>query len=204
MSDAGEEICIFLGNSIEKTSYIYMYVTIVWRETSTAWVTVRCECIIVSCDAIVSVWILMHEFQGLASFTQPLSFFILLDALQVVRTHQGVRTSKLININPRMAIGFRAILRLRKLTTHVQSGTFLTNNPTPTFVWRSAYEPRARMSTQSIPKIMKGVLVEKTGGVEVLEYRTDLPVPEPKEGQLLIKNEVCGINYIDTFVTPSI
>ena len=60
------------------------------------------------------------------------------------------------------------------------------------------------MSTQSIPKTMKGVLVEKTGGVEVLEYRTDLPVPEPKDGQLLIKNEVCGINYIDTFVTPFI
>lgn len=50
----------------------------------------------------------------------------------------------------------------------------------------------------SIPKTMKGILVETTGGPEVLQYRTDLPVPTPKEGQLLIKNEIIGINYIDT------
>ena len=60
------------------------------------------------------------------------------------------------------------------------------------------------MSTQSIPKTMKGVLVETTGGVEVLQYRTDLPVPQPKEGQLLVKNDVCGINYIDTYVCPTL
>jgi hypothetical protein len=52
----------------------------------------------------------------------------------------------------------------------------------------------------SIPKTMKGVLVEKTGGVEVLEYKTDLPVPSPKEGEVLVKNDFIGINYIDTFV----
>jgi NADPH2:quinone reductase len=50
----------------------------------------------------------------------------------------------------------------------------------------------------SIPKTMSGVLVEKTGGVEVLEYKTDLPVPTPKEGQVLVKNDFIGINYIDT------
>jgi hypothetical protein len=54
----------------------------------------------------------------------------------------------------------------------------------------------------SIPKTMKGVLVEKTGGVEVLEYKTDLPVPSPKEGEVLVKNDFIGINYIDTFVPP--
>jgi NADPH2:quinone reductase len=50
----------------------------------------------------------------------------------------------------------------------------------------------------SIPKTMSGVLVEKTGGVEVLEYKTDLPVPTPKEDQVLVKNDFIGINYIDT------
>jgi hypothetical protein len=48
---------------------------------------------------------------------------------------------------------------------------------------------------------MKGVLVEKTGGVEVLEYKTDLPVPSPKEGEVLVKNDFIGINYIDTCVS---
>ena len=54
------------------------------------------------------------------------------------------------------------------------------------------------MASQSIPKSMKGVIIEKTGGTEVLQYKTDLPVPEPTEGQVLVKNDYVGINYIDT------
>jgi len=46
---------------------------------------------------------------------------------------------------------------------------------------------------------MKGVIIEKNGGTEVLQYKTDLPVPEPKEGQILVKNDYVGINYIDTY-----
>ena len=38
---------------------------------------------------------------------------------------------------------------------------------------------------------MKAVLIEKTGGTEVLQYKTDVPVPEPKEGEK-IKIFVCG------------
>jgi hypothetical protein len=55
-----------------------------------------------------------------------------------------------------------------------------------------------RIMAAEIPKVMKGVVINKTGGVEVLEYKTDLPVPEPKEGEVLIKNEFSGVNYIDT------
>lgn len=50
----------------------------------------------------------------------------------------------------------------------------------------------------SLPKTMKAVLIEKTGGTDVLQYKTDVPVPEPKEGEVLVKNEFIGINYIDT------
>lgn len=60
------------------------------------------------------------------------------------------------------------------------------------------------MASTTIPKAMKGVLIEKTGGVEVLEYKTDLPVPEPKEGQILVKNDYIGINYIDTYTFLSL
>jgi NADPH2:quinone reductase len=51
---------------------------------------------------------------------------------------------------------------------------------------------------------MKGIQIDKTGGVEVLNYRTDLPVPTPKEGEILVKNDFVGINYIDTYVCPII
>lgn len=54
-------------------------------------------------------------------------------------------------------------------------------------------------STPQIPKTMKGILIEKTGGTEVLQYKTDLPVPTPKEGEVLVKNAFIGINYIDTY-----
>jgi NADPH2:quinone reductase len=45
---------------------------------------------------------------------------------------------------------------------------------------------------------MKAVVVGKLGGPEVLEYRTDYPVPQPGAGQILVKNEYIGVNYIDT------
>jgi hypothetical protein len=54
------------------------------------------------------------------------------------------------------------------------------------------------MASNSLPKTMKGVWIEKTGGTEVLQYRNDIPVPEPKEGEILVKNEFVGVNYIDT------
>jgi len=56
------------------------------------------------------------------------------------------------------------------------------------------------MASQSIPKTMEGVIINKTGGSDVLEFKTDLPVPQPKEGEVLIKNDFVGVNYIDTFV----
>ena len=97
-----------------------------------------------------------------------------------------------------MAASSRAFLRLQRLRSHLRP-TPLTIFPSTTIARPAAARwPGARMSSTSIPKTMKGVLVEKTGGVEVLQYRTDLPVPEPKEGQLLIKNETAGINFIDT------
>lgn len=54
-------------------------------------------------------------------------------------------------------------------------------------------------SAAQIPQKMKGILIEKTGGTEVLQYKTDLPVPKPKEGEVLVKNDFIGINYIDTY-----
>lgn len=50
----------------------------------------------------------------------------------------------------------------------------------------------------SIPSTMKAVIINKTGGTEVLEHKTDMPVPALVDGQLLVKNDYLGVNFIDT------
>ncbi|KAJ5620452.1 hypothetical protein N7510_004436 [Penicillium lagena] len=51
----------------------------------------------------------------------------------------------------------------------------------------------------SLPSTMKAVVVEQTGGPEVLQFRTSHPVPTPQAGQLLVRNNISGVNYIDTY-----
>jgi len=50
-----------------------------------------------------------------------------------------------------------------------------------------------------VPSTMKAVIIEKTGGTEVLQHKTDVAVPESKDGEILVKNEFLGVNFIDTY-----
>ena len=45
---------------------------------------------------------------------------------------------------------------------------------------------------------MKAMQISNPGGSDVMTY-TDLPKPEPGEGQLLVKLEAIGVNFIDTY-----
>jgi len=45
---------------------------------------------------------------------------------------------------------------------------------------------------------MKAVIISKNGGPEVLELK-DIKLGDPKSGEVLIKNEAIGLNYIDTY-----
>ena len=49
---------------------------------------------------------------------------------------------------------------------------------------------------------MKGVQMKNIGGPEVLQYKIDLPVPVPRDGEVLVKNDFIGINYVDVFAGP--
>jgi NADPH2:quinone reductase len=62
-----------------------------------------------------------------------------------------------------------------------------------------AFASRQTRKMTTVPSVMKAVFVEKTGGPEVLQFRSDYPVPTLKTGQLLVKNNLSGINYIDTY-----
>ena len=45
---------------------------------------------------------------------------------------------------------------------------------------------------------MKAIRFETTGGPEVLTL-VDLPTPEPGPGQILIRQQAIGVNFIDTY-----
>lgn len=45
---------------------------------------------------------------------------------------------------------------------------------------------------------MRAIRFEKTGGPEVLEV-VDVPVPEPKPGEIVVRHHAVGVNFIDTY-----
>jgi NADPH2:quinone reductase len=45
---------------------------------------------------------------------------------------------------------------------------------------------------------MKAIRITETGGPEVMGLE-DLPTPEPQAGQLLVRVEAAGVNYLDTY-----
>ena len=62
--------------------------------------------------------------------------------------------------------------------------------------------PTAATATTSapsaLPATMSAIVIERTGGPEVMHHRTDVPVPVPKADEVLIKVDYIGVNYIDT------
>ena len=45
---------------------------------------------------------------------------------------------------------------------------------------------------------MKAIQIQQTGGPEVLQL-VDVPVPQPKPNEALVKIAACGVNFIDTY-----
>ena len=50
---------------------------------------------------------------------------------------------------------------------------------------------------KNIPKTMHAVLLISHGGLEKLEYKTDISVPVPKDDEVLIKVSAAGVNNTD-------
>ncbi len=56
------------------------------------------------------------------------------------------------------------------------------------------------MPTNSVPPTMQAVLLTGHGGMDKLIYRTDVPVPTPAPGEVLIEVSACGMNNTDVWV----
>ncbi|KAI1733614.1 hypothetical protein F4680DRAFT_463007 [Xylaria scruposa] len=88
--------------------------------------------------------------------------------------------------------------RVSAIASHISRTHPLLNSTTP--IPGSVGTSRHFASAMApVPNTMKGVLINKTGGTEVLEYKTDIPVPTPIDGDILVKNDFIGVNYIDTY-----
>ena len=54
-----------------------------------------------------------------------------------------------------------------------------------------------RGPARAIPTTMSGVLLKGHGGFDQLEYRTDIPVPAPAPGEVLVRVGAAGVNNTD-------
>ena len=45
---------------------------------------------------------------------------------------------------------------------------------------------------------MKAILISQTGGPDVLQY-TDVPTPQPKPNEALVRIAAAGVNFIDVY-----
>jgi NADPH2:quinone reductase len=100
----------------------------------------------------------------------------------------GTSTSHLPAPTTDCPIMFRPLLRSSPRLTA------LRNHIAPPLV-----KQYTQFRTMSVPTTMKAVVVEQTGGPEVLQLRTSHPVPTPQAGQLLVRNNISGVNFIDTY-----
>lgn len=50
--------------------------------------------------------------------------------------------------------------------------------------------------TPPLPVTMAAVLLTSHGGLDKLAYRTDVAVPKPAPGEVLVKVTACGMNVI--------
>ena len=55
-----------------------------------------------------------------------------------------------------------------------------------------------RRHMSSVPASMKALVIKETGDASVMKLE-DWPVPKIADGQVLVKNEFAGINFIDTY-----
>ena len=56
------------------------------------------------------------------------------------------------------------------------------------------------MRTEAVPETLKAVLLTGHGDMDKLVYRTDVPVPRPAAGEVLIEVFACGMNNTDVWV----
>jgi NADPH:quinone reductase-like Zn-dependent oxidoreductase len=51
---------------------------------------------------------------------------------------------------------------------------------------------------------VRGLTISAHGGLDQIEYRTDLPKPEPKQGEIRVRVKAAALNHLDLFVVSGL
>ncbi|RMZ88980.1 hypothetical protein DV736_g3791, partial [Chaetothyriales sp. CBS 134916] len=51
----------------------------------------------------------------------------------------------------------------------------------------------------TVPFVGKAIIIDETGGSDKLVYTDSQPAAKPASGQILVKNDYAGVNFIDTY-----
>ena len=99
-------------------------------------------------------------------------------------------------------------IRRRMFTSIAQRVTAVSNRRRPSPI-RALFQlaaqpgmngsPSRRAMCTALPPTMNAVVVRENGPAENLKYETNFPTPKVTDGQVLVKNEFTGINFIDTY-----
>jgi len=57
----------------------------------------------------------------------------------------------------------------------------------------------SRRAFSAVPSTMKAAVIRETGDADALKIETDFPTPKMGAGQVIVKNQFAGINFIDTY-----
>jgi NADPH2:quinone reductase len=86
------------------------------------------------------------------------------------------------------------------LSTYLKFERILGNRKSEIRGETRSHRPSKNSSAMTIPPTMRAVVVESTGGIDVLTYMSDHPTPaRVPPGHALVRNEYAGLNFIDTY-----
>jgi NADPH:quinone reductase-like Zn-dependent oxidoreductase len=91
-------------------------------------------------------------------------------------------------------------MKAAKPNLDASPGKTRKNNGMKTRMFLAALVAVALVDSSALGQTMKAIVVHQFGGPEVLKYE-DVPRPQPKQGEILVRVVAAGVNPVDTYVT---